>query len=134
MERSCDACAKPYEAKTARSRFCSANCRVRGHRGQVVAQMPPLGPVLGPETAAESPLVAIYRRDLAAAERLDTPKGQHVMLLAQTISSGAHTAAGMASLSRELREALADALAGAKVAADPLDEIAARREMKAAGA
>lgn len=79
----------------------------------------------------ESGLVEAYRLQLESAERLNTPEGAHVMLLARLFEAGTHTAAGAASLSRELRAALAEALKGAPKAADGVDELRERRRRKA---
>lgn len=87
-----------------------------------------------PASGAETGLVTAYGRQLAAADRLETPEGAHVMHLARLFAAGNHTASGAASLSRELRAALAEALKGAPAAADKLDELAARRQAKAEGA
>lgn len=75
-----------------------------------------------------------YRKELAAAGRLDTPAGASVMHLASLFAAGNHTAAGAASLHRELRAALEVALRGAKTKADAMDELAARRRFKASSA
>lgn len=88
-----------------------------------------------PTPGSEIPAVAeAYRKQLEMAERLDTPEGAHVMLLAMLFANGQHTAAGAASLSRELRSAMETALRGAPKAADAVDELTARRRQKAAGA
>lgn len=85
-----------------------------------------------------SGVAATYEKRLTAADVLDTPEGAHVMLLARLLesgsSSGSMTAAGAASLSRELRAAMEAALADAPAEADVLDELAERRRQKAAGA
>lgn len=85
-------------------------------------------------TEPESRLVASYHKQLAEAERLDTPDGQHVMHLAELFALGKHTAAGAASLSRELRAAMEVALRGSKKTADAMDELAERRRFKASSA
>lgn len=82
----------------------------------------------------EPPLVASYRKVLDEAKRLGTPDGAHVMHLAVLFATGQHTAAGAASLSKELRAAMEMALQGAPRKPDELDELAARRDRKAAGA
>jgi len=68
---------------------------------------------------------------LVDADRLETPEGAQVMLLAGLLAAGGHTASGVAALSRELRAALEEALRGAPKVADRLDEIAQRRARKA---
>lgn len=87
-----------------------------------------------PRDAGEPPLVTAYRKELAAADRLDTPSGASVMHLAVLFAAGSHTAAGAASLHRELRAALEVALRGAKTKADAMDELAERRRFKASSA
>lgn len=90
-------------------------------------------PASKPDTKPRG-LVATYRRRLESAGRLDLPEGEHVMLLAEMLAAGGHTASGAASLSRELRAAMDSALEGAPKVADDIDELTARRERKASGA
>lgn len=71
---------------------------------------------------------------MEAAGRLSGPEGAQVIHLATLLVTGQHTAAGAASLSRELRAAMEAAMQGAPKAADALDELAARRSQKATGA
>ncbi|MFI9817585.1 hypothetical protein [Saccharothrix variisporea] len=95
----------------------------------------PTTPAPEPDTTASvPPLVATYRERLEVAGRLDSPEGAHVLLLASLLTGGAHTASGAAALSRELRAAMEVALEGAPREPDKLDELAARRAAKAAGA
>jgi hypothetical protein len=66
---------------------------------------------------------------------LETPDGEHVLLLAGMLASGEGlTASGAASLSRELRAAMTVALKDAPSEGDFLDELAERRRQKATGA
>lgn len=78
--------------------------------------------------------MASYRARLEQAERLDTPEGAHALYLAQLFAEGQHTAAGAAALSRELRAAMEAATKDAPREADRMDELAARRAEKVAGA
>jgi hypothetical protein len=68
--------------------------------------------------------------ELKAAGRVNTAKGQACLLLADRLDERVDTAAGAASAVKQLRESLDDALAGARVAADPVDELRRRREAK----
>jgi hypothetical protein len=77
-------------------------------------------------------LVAQYRAELAEAKRLDTPAGQHALFLAEMLAAGKHTASGAASLSREVREAMAVAMKGAGKP-DAVDELTARRRARGVG-
>lgn len=68
--------------------------------------------------------------ELESAGRVHTAKGQACLLLADRLDERVDTAAGAASAVKQLRESLDDALAGATVAADPVDELRRRREAK----
>lgn len=87
-----------------------------------------------PPPARPSGLVETYRKQLEAADRLDTPEGALVLHLATLFVAGEHTASGAASLSRELRAAMEVALRGAARKDDAIDELTARRRAKAASA
>jgi hypothetical protein len=75
-------------------------------------------------------LVEAIRRELEEAERVDTVLGQQALELAGRIVSPLSTGASVATLSRELRTVMAEATAGAVLAADPLDELRLRRDTK----
>ncbi|MFD6071384.1 hypothetical protein, partial [Amycolatopsis lurida] len=130
----CGATIPPQQGSARPRKFCTTcrpprnrpNPRVIDLKASPEAPEAPQRPVSG--------LVASYQRQLEAVERLDTPEGAHVMHLAALFVSGNHTAAGAASLSKELRAAMEDAVKGAPKQADRLDELAARRVQKASGA
>ena len=67
---------------------------------------------------------------MTEADRLDTVAGQVAFELAVRVANRREMGSAVASLSKQLREAMAEALAGVAVAADPLDEIRARRDAK----
>jgi len=77
-------------------------------------------------------LVAAVERELVAADRVDSMLGQASLVLARRVSSAFEAGASVASLTKQLRETMAAALKGAAVAADPLDELRARRDEKRA--
>lgn len=128
MQRLCDSCQKPYEAKRVTSRFCSPTCRSRASRGAVVADLRPPAPTGG--------LVGAVRRELEEAERLDTALGQAALGLAERLAAGNDTGSAIATLTREMRTTLEAAKAGARVADSPLaqlrDELAERRRRRSA--
>jgi hypothetical protein len=134
MEITCQSCSTRFNARRD-AKFCSARCRNRGHRlgGASVAEVVPLS---GPDPAAPDvkPLVATVEKKLRAAERLETPAGQMALVLAERLAAGLDTGSALATLSKQLSSLLEDALAGAKVEPDALDELKARRERKAASA
>lgn len=126
----CGAVIPPQKGRSRPRKFCE---RCRPPRNQQpspqVIQLPERSVGVG----APRGLVDAIRQSLEAAERLGTSEGAQALMLAEMLASGSHTASGAASLSRELRAALQDALAGAAKAADRLDELAARRGRKASG-
>jgi hypothetical protein len=129
VEIACQSCGTRFHGRRD-AKFCGATCRKRGSRvGVVVAA--------GVEAVPESPphpLVDAIRRQLEAAGRADIPAAQAALLLAERMHAGRDTGSALASMSRELSARLAEALAGAVLEADALDELAARRAKKAAGA
>lgn len=135
MRRHCDACGKPYEAKRERSRFCGDTCqkrsrRARGPVAEAEEPQPRVRPL--PVPSADTGLAAATERTLREAGRLDTYLGQSAVALAERIEarSSADTGSAYAALHRELRAVMAEALRGASVAADPIDELRARRDRK----
>jgi hypothetical protein len=71
--------------------------------------------------------------ELQAAGRLDSSAGQAAVALARRIDDGAESSAGLAALTREMRAAMAEALARAEASGDALDELRARREARRVG-
>jgi len=89
--------------------------------------------VLGPidESAPLSGLEQAVTRELEAVGRLDTPTGQLAMELAYRVASPHETGAAVAALARQLSATMTAAVAGVTpAAANPLDEIRARRDRK----
>lgn len=127
--RNCDSCGKAYSAKTARSRFCSATCRVRASRGVVVPIESAKAAPSDPRPPAQQ-LVGVTGatyRELEVAERLDTAYGQAAIVLARRIDAGRDTGSAIATMTRQLRETLAEALKGARREDSKLDELTQRR-------
>ena len=129
MTRSCDSCGRSYMARRRSSRFCSARCRSR-NAGRPPELFNALNNSSGTDPVAPSPLVESIQADLDAAGRLDTMRGQLALLLARRIGAPIQSGSSTAALSRELRAVMDDALTGATKAADPVGELAVRRERK----
>ena len=129
MQRKCASCGRSYQAARPNSKFCGDTCRKRAQRSpkQSTIQTTKTAPV------SADGLEAVAARELAAADRLDTVLGQAALVLARRIESPMETGSSIASMTKQLRETLADALKGAQQVADPLDEIRARRDSKRAG-
>jgi hypothetical protein len=79
-------------------------------------------------------LVEVLRTELAAADRLSTSLGQLCLVLAQRLMSRGETGSGVAALSRQLVAVRKEALADAEPAADPLEELRRRVDVKRAAA
>jgi len=126
MQRNCASCGVLYDAKRPNSKYHNDTCRKRAQRAPVKpAEMPPPPLLLG-----NAPLTAAVRSELTAAARLDSMLGQAALALAGRIDSPHESGASVASLVKQLRETMVDALKGAEKAADVLDEIRARRDRK----
>ena len=70
-------------------------------------------------------------RKLEAAERAETVEGVHALVLAAQIDGAPPAAVG--GLSKAFLTAMEVALDGVGIAADPLDELRARRDAKRTG-
>lgn len=124
--RKCLACgAEITGAKT--KKYCDAKCRKRGQLG--IRVIPTAAPVDG-----LGPVESVTFAELAAVERLETVAGASAVALARSIDSGGVTGSAMAALVKELRATMVDATADVRVAADPLDELRQRRQLRREGA
>ena len=123
MMRTCGGCGIDFQAERSTAKYCSTTCRSRGNRRGDASSLPPVEP-----TTLRQALV----RQLTEAGRLDTVLGQQALELAEAISSPLSTGAAKASLSKELRAVMTEALKGAHAAADPIDELRRLREQKLA--
>lgn len=129
VERTCEACGRAFDAP--RARFCGARCRKRAQRG------PGAGGVFSnlPSPPLSTDLLARVRADLETAGVLGTTAGQQALLLAARVQTpGVDTGSAVASLSKRLSEAMAEALVPARPPVSPLDELKTRRDRKRIGA
>ena len=126
MERTCDSCGKPYDAKRPNSRFCGPACRVRASRGAVIDL--PERPQTSSRTAAAT------REELDAVGMAESALGAACLALAERIDGGQDTGAGLASLVGRLAATLETAKRNGVLVADPVDDLAQRRIAKLRGA
>jgi hypothetical protein len=82
--------------------------------------------------AAEGEVSALFRRDLEAASRLETPRGALAMAAARRID-GSTSLMGYSTLLKQARELFDAAIEGAQAVNDPVDELQARRDRTRAG-
>jgi len=130
MERTCtcESCGAVFEAARSDARFCGERCRKRAQRG---AAGGPVRPVERLDDLPGPGLAAAVLAELEAAGRVDTAGGQSALTLARRIEDGRDTGSAIASLNREMRATLAEAVKGAKVPLSSIesyrDELADRR-------
>ena len=132
MARLCAGCGRSVASQRAGALYCGDTCKKRGQRAQKAAERQDTAPERGetPESGSEATLVASVRAALAEADREASFAGQIALELAARVANGKELGSSVASLAKQLRETMAEALAGVAVAADPLDEIRARRDAK----
>jgi hypothetical protein len=87
----------------------------------------------GSEPDTVSPLLESIRATLEAAGRLNSVAGQLALSLTRAMESPIQTGSSVAALSKELRVVMAHVMRDAPAVADPLDELARRRERKLMG-
>ena len=126
MRRDCDRCGSTYDAQRPSSRFCSARCRVAAGKARKDG-LPESVAVISPASPIATGLADATRRELEAAGRVDTSLGQAALALAARIDQGSDTGSALAAVAKELRATMVQALDGADVEADLIDELRARR-------
>lgn len=138
MKKRCATCLKTFEAKRKTAKYCSDRCRVRASRRPKQSAVPERDAVTTApsvsDTGGGESLTGAARSELEAAGRLQTAAARAVLALARRIDvNSTETGSSLAAMIREFRAAMADALKGAGEAADPVDELRARRDRKRAG-
>lgn len=136
VSKTCAVCGAGFEAKRAAAKYCGERCRKRaqrrpgGTKAVKVLELPAEPTSETPSTAVAAATVV----ELERAGRLETAVGQAALVLAQRIDANSgETGASLASLTRDHRAAMAEALRDAEVNSDEVDELKARRERKLAG-
>lgn len=129
IEVRCHGCGETFQAKQSNARWCSSKCRMRVSRGSRPALTPV--PDLPPDQQG------VTRAVMAALEKAgecDTVNGALALLLARRIDADTDTAAGKATLARELQKVMEAVSRTGRVEGDFLDELRRRREAKLARA
>ena len=129
----CATCGEPLPPRKGEGRprvHCEA-CRPSKRTRKQIAEVRAVASTQSAPAAPDSSGVyGATLSELNAAGRADTAKGRACLLLAERLDERVDTAAGAAAAVKQLRESLDDALAGATVVADPVDELRRRREAK----
>lgn len=153
MQATCEQCRDRFEAKRSTAKYCTTRCRTRATRARATraraqglpapaaVDRPAAGaavpPASAPPPAADGGdvplLIAATISELVAAGRLGTTIGQQAVKLAERMVNRSETGSAVASLSKELRATMVEALKGTAQEADPIDELRARRDRKRAG-
>ena len=138
--RACDACGSRYQPVRATSRYCGDRCRKRAQRAQLATprRRPdddvPAAPARG-RAPALGPIEAALLEELRAVDRHGTTLGQQALYLARRLDNAlTEGGSSVSALNRELRATTAEALQAVQGAGDALDEIAAARARRLAGA
>lgn len=141
MKKKCEVCGEQFEAKRSTAKYCSNEHRVQAQRGArsgkstVVAFGLSAVPPREARPRELGPLEASARTELESFGRAETLAGGVVLALARRIDEAGptDTGSGFAALAKELRAAMAAALAGAEQEADPIDQVRKQREQKQRG-
>jgi hypothetical protein len=133
----CEVCPTEFEAKRASAKYCSERCKKRAQRrpgGTTAAKVLPLPAEPASEPALGGSVAAATFAELESAGRLGTAVGQAALALARRIdAAGAETGSSLAAVARQHLVTLAEAVKGAQVQMDEVDELRNRRERKLAG-
>ncbi len=132
MLHQCEACGESFVARSPRARFCGPTCRSRAHRGTVVTLRPSEAPRAPATSGNPDGLVESTRLTLTAAGREQTPTGFAALELARTITDPATPPGAKATLTKEFRATLAEALKGVAVAST-VDDLRSRRAARRTG-
>jgi len=126
MQRQCAVCQREFQAKRASARYCGNACRQRAHRAAPLK----VAKSQDANASADSPTVAAVRAALESASRADGYLGATALTLAARVDDT--PGAGAATVARELRAVMSEALRDAALADDPVDEVKQRRDAKLA--
>jgi hypothetical protein len=122
-----------FDSTRSNARFHSSACRSRAWKARkdasvgARAEKAKAVPVALRESSG---LVAAVTAELEAAGRLESVPGRQALALARAMDDPSTSAAAVASSSREFSRVREQALRGAVVVRDGVDEVAARREAK----
>lgn len=127
MDRACDSCGVTYEAKRPSSRYCSSRCRGRAARAGVSKPRQPSEPR---PVSTSTEIAQHVTAELG--DQIGTAAGQMALALAHRLDASVDTGSAMAAVARELRTLMVEVLGSMPQAADPIDELRARRERRPA--
>lgn len=130
MQRICQQCGSTFEAKRVSAKYCTDQCRAMASNIRL-GKSPPKPLTVTPPAPPPGGIMASTLARLEALGKVDDPSGQVALMLAQQMDAGMPPGA-LAGVSKEHRATLEALAVGAKVAADPMDELTARRRNRGA--
>lgn len=135
----CSRCGKTFEAKRKTAQYCSVKCRTAATRARQREDAPPPRRegaqvyALPPTPKDEVGFAAATEAKLKDAGRLDTYQGLAAMFAARVLDSGVQdTMSSMATMLREYKASMREALDGVKAVDDPVDSLLKRRAARSA--
>lgn len=137
----CMWCDQPFDAKRNTAKYCSDRHKMAAARARKAGK--PVGnpegrvillpqPIPGEDGAPEyGPVETETRTQLERAERLNTPLGQAALAFARKLDNGQRESGmGFAAVGKEFNELFENAMSGASLDNDELDELRLRRERR----
>jgi hypothetical protein len=135
----CARCGKTFGAQRKTAQYCSVKCRTAATRARQRDAAPPprregaIVVALPAKPAEVSGFLAATESKLQAAGRLDTYQGLAAMFAARMLDSGVQdTMSSMATMLREYKASMKEALEGANKVDDPVDNLLARQATRRA--
>lgn len=126
MQRACDQCGEPYEAKRSTSKYHSAACRVAANRGTPPAELAnPKG-----QTPASTDVADALLKELTLLGLADSYEAAIAIKTARQLDNGTIVGTAFTSLSKELDRRVDALRLKAERPDDPAREIRERFEEK----
>jgi len=129
MPRTCQQCGAEFVARSPRARYCGDACRARARYRRVKdsATADLFGLPMPPES---SDLADAVTAELQAAGALHTVPGVAALTIARRIDACPESSAGLATLTRELRACMAQAVADTNTGPSLIDALVERRRQR----
>lgn len=130
MQRTCEQCGVPFEARSRRARFCGTPCRMRANYDRTRGGAPAPPAALRPTEPGQRRwlVLPVVEDHLAAAGLADSPQGRTALQLAERLDAvtSAESPSAVAALARELSRTLDAIGRSAAVADNPLTRLRLR--------
>lgn len=135
----CAFCGKTFSAKRATAQYCSSQHRVEAKRKRDRLGTPPPRRegaqvyAIPKVASSDTGFLAATEAQLTEAGRLETYQGLAAMFAARVLDSGVQdTMSSMATMLREYKASMREALEGVKTVDDPVENLLKRRAARSA--